>query len=90
MVIGNVTAQTQIQEPEVRSNSRVTTNRNKIRCFRCREYDHFANECQNTGTDDSDGNGSDSAAVQLMTTDINAHDGYNIARFTGKAEHLNL
>ena len=27
-----------------RSNSRVTTNRDRIRCYRCREYDHFANE----------------------------------------------
>ena len=73
-----------------RSNSRVTTNRDGIRCFRCREYDHFANECPNTGTDDSDGYGSDSAALQLMTTDIDAHDSYDITRFTGKAEHLNL
>ena len=39
-------------------------NRDRIRCSRCREYDHFANECPNTGTDDSDGNGSDSAALQ--------------------------
>ena len=64
-------------------------NRDMIRCFRCREYDHFANECPNTGTDDSDGYGSDSAALQLMTTDIDAHDSDNIARFP-EAEHLNL
>ena len=53
-----------------RSNSRVTTNRDRIRCFRCREYDHFVDECQNTGMVDSDGYESDSAALQLMGTDI--------------------
>ena len=28
-----------------RSGSRVSTNRDRIRCFECREYDHFAREC---------------------------------------------
>ena len=28
-----------------RSGSRVSTNRYRIRCFECREYDHFAREC---------------------------------------------
>ena len=27
------------------SGSRVTTNRDRIRCFECREYDHFARDC---------------------------------------------
>ena len=57
-----------------RSNSRVATNRDSIRCFRCREYDHFANECPNLGTDDSDGYESDRAALQLMTTETEIHD----------------
>ena len=26
------------------SNSRITTNRGRIRCYRCKEYDRFANE----------------------------------------------
>ena len=73
-----------------RSNSRVTMNRDRIRCFRCREYDHFANECPNTGIDDSDGYESDSAALQLMATDVEAHDKYDIARFTEEVDHLNL
>ena len=42
-----------------RSNSRVTTNRHRIRCYRCKEYDHFANECPNAVTDGSDGYESD-------------------------------
>ena len=30
-----------------RLGSRTSTNRDRIRCFKCREYDHFANECPN-------------------------------------------
>ena len=29
----------------LRSGSRTSTNRDRIRCFECREYDHFAREC---------------------------------------------
>ena len=61
-------------------------NRDKIRCFRCMEYDHFANKCPNTGTDDSDGYGSESATLQLMTTYTETHDSYDTARFTEEAE----
>ena len=28
-----------------RSGSRASINRDRIRCFECREYDHFAREC---------------------------------------------
>ena len=28
-----------------RSGSRASTNRDRIRCFKCREYNHFAREC---------------------------------------------
>ena len=28
-----------------RSGSRASANRDRIRCFKCREYDHFAREC---------------------------------------------
>ena len=62
-------------------------NRDRIRCFRCREYDHFANKCPNTGTDGSDGYESDSAALILMTTDTETHDSYDITRLTGEAEY---
>ena len=34
-----------------RSNSRVSTDHDHVRCFRCREYDHFASECPNIPTD---------------------------------------
>ena len=29
-----------------KSGSRASTNRDRIRCFECRENDHFARECQ--------------------------------------------
>ena len=65
-------------------------NRERIRCFRCWEYDHFANKCRNTGIDVSDRYESDSVALQLMTTEVEAHDNYDIARFTEEVDHLNL
>ena len=73
-----------------RSSSRVTTNRDRIRCFRCREYDHFANECPNAGTDDSDGYESDRAALQLMTTEAEIHDNFDTARLAEESDYLNL
>ena len=32
-----------------RSGSRASTNRDRIRCYACREYDHFARDCPNSG-----------------------------------------
>ena len=34
-----------IRNSRSRSGSRATTNRDRIRCFECREYDHFARDC---------------------------------------------
>ena len=31
----------------------VSTNRDRCRCYRCNEYDHFARECPNDVTDGS-------------------------------------
>ena len=31
-----------------RSGSRASTNRDRIRCYKCREYDHFARDCPNS------------------------------------------
>ena len=36
-----------------RSTSHVSTNRDRCRCYRCNEYDHFARECPNDATDGS-------------------------------------
>ena len=38
--------------PRSRSNSRVSRNRDQVRCYRCREYDHFMAECPNTPADE--------------------------------------
>ena len=34
-------------------NSRVSTNRDRVRCFKCKEYDHFADECPNLYIEES-------------------------------------
>ena len=57
-----------------RSNSRVRTNRDRIRCYRCREYDHYVSECQNAVMSDSKGFDPDNAALQIMATDIESDD----------------
>ena len=52
-----------------RLGSRTSTNRDRIRCFKCREYDHFANECPYPDNSDRD---SDSArSVPLHLADSN-------------------
>ena len=67
------------QSPELnlgtrnRSTSSVTTNRDRIRCYKCREYDHFANECPNSVMDDSNGYESEGAVLQLIRTDAEIH-----------------
>ena len=62
----------------------------RIRCYRCREYDHFANECPNTETHESDGHESDNAALQVMATDIGPDDMQDIDRYMEDTEYLNL
>ena len=73
-----------------RPDSRVTTNRDRTRCFRCREYDHFANECPNTVIDDSDGYKSYRAVLQLMTTEAEIHDNFETTRLNEETDYLNL
>ena len=73
-----------------RSNSRVTTKRDRIKCFRCREYDHFANECCNASTGDSDEYESESTALQLMTRQMETHESFDTTRMIEEAHHLNL
>ena len=57
---------------------------------RCREYDHFANECPSVRTNDSDGYESDRAALQLMTTEAEIHDNVDTTRLNEEAVYLNL
>ena len=52
-----------------RSGSRVSTNRDRIRCFKCREYDHFANECPNQTHDSSDRDSDSARSASLCLVD---------------------
>ena len=68
-----------------RSNSRVSTNCDCVRCYRCREYDHFASECPNTLTDkEPDCDDVDPASLQMMMQD------YYPINSEGEIEYLNL
>ena len=52
-----------------RLGSRTSTNRDRIRCFKCREYDHFANECPNQTLDRSDRDSDSARSVSLHLAD---------------------
>ena len=53
-----------------RSTSRVNTNRDRLRCYRHGEYDHFAQECPNMPTDDKMGHtDSEEACLQMLIQD---------------------
>ena len=41
-----------------------------MRCYRCKEYDHFASECPNTPTDrETDCEDTDAASLQMILQD---------------------
>ena len=65
-------------------------NRDRIRCYKCREYDHFMNECPNIGTSNSDVHESDNAALQGMATDTELCDTHDIVSYMEDTEYLNL
>ena len=53
-----------------RSSSHVNTNRDRLRCYRCSEYDNFARKCPNTLTDGESGSESediDDPTWQMLT-----------------------
>ena len=57
-------------ETRSRSNSRVSTKHDHDRCYRCREYDHFASECPNTPTDEEpDCDDADPASLHMIAQD---------------------
>ena len=67
-----------------RSNLRVSTNRDRIRCYRCRVYDHFTVECPNTRTDEElDHSDVEQVALQMLTQE-------NIPINLEGQEYLNL
>ena len=68
-------------ETRPRSNSRIDTNRDRIRSYRYREYDHFARKCPNTVTDEELGqNDSEQKGLQLLMQDnpINSDGGTEV------------
>ena len=66
---------THIITDEVIHNSRVSTNQDHMRCYRCREYDHFAAECPNTPTDkETDYEDADPASLQIMSQSYGPND----------------
>ena len=52
-----------------RSGSRTSMNRDRIRYFKCREYDHFANECPNLVPKDSDRESDGMRSISLHLAD---------------------
>ena len=58
-------------------------NRDRVQCFKCREYDHFENECPNLVLEDSDrdSDGTRSASLHILAdsdTGSNAEQYLNI------------
>ena len=73
------------EESRSQSNSRVSTNCDHVRCYRCREYNHFALECPNTPTDEkTDYDDADPASLQMMAQNYCPIDS------EGEVEYLNL
>ena len=63
----------------------VSTNCDRVRCYKCLEYDHFASECPNTPTDEeTDYEEAEPASLQIMTQNYCPIDS------GGEAEYLNL
>ena len=64
---------------------RVSTNHDHVRCYRCRECDHFASECPNIPTDEEpDYDDADPASLQMLTQKYYPIDS------EGEVEYLNL
>ena len=60
-------------------------NRDRLRCYRCGEYNHFAQECPNTCTDDEMGHSdSEPALLQMLTQEDMP------LNFDGEVEYLIL
>ena len=65
-------------------------NRDRFKCFKCREYDQFANECSNSVMDESDGYELDRAMLQLIKNDAEIHQDSEGTRLIEEQDYLNL
>ena len=83
--IETIADMSQGEDTRSQSNSRVSTYCNRVRCYRCQEYDHFASECPNTPTDkETDYEDIDPPSLQMMTQN------YGPVDSEGEVEYLNL
>ena len=72
-------------ESRSRSNSRVSSNHNNVKCYRYREYDHFVSEYPNIPTDKEPGyDDADPASLQMLVQNYYPIDS------EGEVEYLNL
>ena len=73
------------EESRSPSNSRGSTNCDRVRCYRCQENNHFASECPNTPTDkETDYEDVDPVSLQMMTQNYGPVDSEE------EVEYLNL
>ena len=73
------------EESRSRSNSRVSTNHDHVRCYCCREYNHFTSECPNTPTEEeTDYEDADPASLQMLSHS------YSPINSEREADYLNL
>ena len=63
-----------------RSNLRVSTNRDRVRCFKHREYDYFANDCPNLVLEDLDRE-SDSAGEASLQILVDSDTGSEVEQY---------
>ena len=81
----NISVQWRREESRSQSNSRVSTNCDRVRCYRCREYNHFTSEYPNTPTDEEpDYDNTEPAPLQMITQNYCPIDS------EGEVEYLNL
>ena len=75
------------------SGSRATTNRDRIRCFKCREYDHFAKSCLNISVTEKEqiqqmlNLGDDKTALKVLVADT--YENLNRTNSEDTVDHLN-
>ena len=73
------------RNPDLNLYSRVSTNHDRVRCYRCWEYDHFVAECPNTPTDEeTDYEDADPTSLQNNVLKLQPQ------LFRKEADYLNL
>ena len=94
---GNIRRNIRSSSSRSKSGPRVSTNRDRIRCYKCQEYDHSTKDCPTTKVEKETNQihqmfNFDEEQISLKTL---ATDTYDILNHVGslaemKSEHLNL